>query len=466
MLLFRIQMFVVNPDAAEASGVTTRILFGSCNKVDAPQPLWPHILGRKPDVWIWGGDNIYADVPSFHAFPVPGVDTMPADPPRLKELYAKQLQEPGYQQLLHSSAALVGTWDDHDFGLNDGDRRYPWRNESQAAFLDFIGEPPGSPRRQQRGVFTSRRFDFAGGSVLVVLLDLRYHRDPYGTPNGDFLGEEQWQWLEGTLTNSTADVHLLVTSLQFLEGRHGAGENWPRFPEARQRFLDLLARLRVSAPVLLSGDVHLAELGMGSCSGGRLLEVTSSGMTHSWGTRDASFNNPLLGFSMHAFMVLAQAVVPWRYQMHEPSTDSAMYYLGLNFGELELDWQRRSLAVRIIGDDGLPRLQRLFQFQDLGIGRLGAEGAQDFAPERGEAEVWRVGLGMAILAGTPLLCMLGFFGLFCLGAWRCQRALRRFHQTSEPDSMSESGSESDSSDTGSPSEPSGRDRPLFLLQIR
>lgn len=37
------------------------IAFGSCNKVSLPNLLWDDIRGTNPDVWIWGGDNIYAD---------------------------------------------------------------------------------------------------------------------------------------------------------------------------------------------------------------------------------------------------------------------------------------------------------------------------------------------------------------------------------------------------------------------
>lgn len=42
-----------------------RIMFGSCNKVgkEPPleQPFWPLIEERKPDAWIWAGDNVYVD---------------------------------------------------------------------------------------------------------------------------------------------------------------------------------------------------------------------------------------------------------------------------------------------------------------------------------------------------------------------------------------------------------------------
>lgn len=41
----------------------TRIAFGSCSKVEQPQPLWDVMLKREPlpSVFMWGGDNVYAD---------------------------------------------------------------------------------------------------------------------------------------------------------------------------------------------------------------------------------------------------------------------------------------------------------------------------------------------------------------------------------------------------------------------
>lgn len=57
-----------------------RIMFGSCNKnrpeePQLDQPFWPIIEEKKPDAWIWGGDNVYVDarrnrgwLPSAEAF--------------------------------------------------------------------------------------------------------------------------------------------------------------------------------------------------------------------------------------------------------------------------------------------------------------------------------------------------------------------------------------------------------------
>ena len=45
------------------NGKLDRMAFGSCNRQDAPQPLWSPIFADRPDLWIWMGDNIYGDSP-------------------------------------------------------------------------------------------------------------------------------------------------------------------------------------------------------------------------------------------------------------------------------------------------------------------------------------------------------------------------------------------------------------------
>ena len=37
------------------------IAFGSCNRHTAKNNLWDDVLASNPNVWIWGGDIVYAD---------------------------------------------------------------------------------------------------------------------------------------------------------------------------------------------------------------------------------------------------------------------------------------------------------------------------------------------------------------------------------------------------------------------
>lgn len=44
---------------------------------------------------------------------------------------------------------IVGVWDDHDFGIENGDKHFEHKEEMMELWLDFIGEPKNSPRRTQ-----------------------------------------------------------------------------------------------------------------------------------------------------------------------------------------------------------------------------------------------------------------------------------------------------------------------------
>jgi alkaline phosphatase D len=42
---------------------------------------------------------------------------------------------------------VIGTWDDHDYGVNDGDINYINKHLMRDIFLDFVDEPDDSERR-------------------------------------------------------------------------------------------------------------------------------------------------------------------------------------------------------------------------------------------------------------------------------------------------------------------------------
>ena len=53
------QYFKIYADSKKKNEI--KIAFGSCNKQDRKQVLWSSVIKEKPDVWVWLGDNIYAD---------------------------------------------------------------------------------------------------------------------------------------------------------------------------------------------------------------------------------------------------------------------------------------------------------------------------------------------------------------------------------------------------------------------
>lgn len=252
----------------------TTIALGSCSRQDLPQVMWPYVLNQSPDLWVWLGDNIYGDSEDMAV---------------LKEKYERQKWEPNYQRM-QSEMDIIGIWDDHDYGVNDGGKEFRKRTESRDLMFDFLDVPKNHPAWKREGGYQSYVYGTGDRKVKLILLDARYFRDPVKRVNGrylpneqgDVLGEAQWDWLEKELTNSDAAVHILASGIQLLPEEHRF-EKWANFPAARQRLLDLIARTKPRNAFHLSGDRHIAEISKVEIPGyGPFFDFTSSGLTHSY----------------------------------------------------------------------------------------------------------------------------------------------------------------------------------------
>ncbi len=256
------------------------IAFGSCNNQRLENPLWPAILQNEPDLFIWVGDIVYADTEDMDV---------------MRSSYELLKKDPPYSSFL-KKVPVDGTWDDHDYGSNDGGLEYPKKDSVQQILLDFLDVPAESLRRSRKGVYHSRDLLVRDSLIRVLFLDTRYFRtgltsDPEGkkryVPNtygeGTILGEEQWNWLEKQLQGSGASFHIIVSSIQFLSDRHGF-ETWGNMPHEVERMKKLLEDTKARGVLFLSGDRHIAEISRTEIHGlgYPLIDFTSSGMTHAY----------------------------------------------------------------------------------------------------------------------------------------------------------------------------------------
>jgi alkaline phosphatase D len=281
-----------------------RIAFGSCNDMARPQRLWDSILALSPQLWVWMGDNIYADT---------------EDPARFRMLYEQTLAHPGYARLRRATTVL-GTWDDHDYGHDNAGSEYPARQLAQRLLLDFLDEPAGSPRRKQAGVYAAYDYGRGPHKVRLILLDTRYHRDPPGD-GADILGEAQWSFLRDKLTQSPARVHIIGSSIQVLAEQH-PHEKWANFPASRARLLSLVRESGAHNVVFISGDRHFAELSRLVQAGQPpLYDLTSSSLSR-----------------------------PFKSPNEENPLRVGEVYDDVNFGLLEIDWGARELTLQVRGE--------------------------------------------------------------------------------------------------------------------
>lgn len=265
------------------------ITFGSCNKQYKNNILWDDILALQPNVWIWGGDNIYSDTNNME---------------KLKNDYEQQNKQEGYTDIV-KNIPIMATWDDHDYGLNDGGTEFEQKKGSQEAFLDFLNVANDSPRRKKEGVYHSKTFTTTKGSVKIIVLDTRYFRtaltkstsankryQPNEYGKGTMLGTVQWNWLKDELNNSTADFTILVSSIQVLSNKHGF-EKWANFPHEVDKLFNLIASSKAKNVIILSGDRHISEFSKKTDTNISypIVDFTSSGLTHSY-SKFKSEENP------------------------------------------------------------------------------------------------------------------------------------------------------------------------------
>ena len=74
-------------------------------------------------------------------------------------------------------------------------------------------------------------------------------------------------------------MRLIASSIQIIPDQKGMDE-WGNFPLERKKLFDLIDRTGAKGIILLSGNVHFAELSKTDASDYPLYELTSSGMTH------------------------------------------------------------------------------------------------------------------------------------------------------------------------------------------
>ncbi len=303
-----------------------RICFGSCCNQEKLQPIWPSILAQDPQLFLFLGDNIYADTYDINV---------------MREKYARQTDN---YAAIRNQCDVLAIWDDHDYGQNDAGSEYPLKEASRDLFLQFWGDDPSNSRRRDNdGIYHAAYYGPEDKRVQVLMPDLRFHRDPAERVGhlenasrllrkmGPYsvldeqrsqLSDQQWQWLEQQL-RQPAKVRIIASSLQFLADYTG-WEAWAQYPGDRQRMIDLIEKTGAQGVIFISGDTHWGEISrQATDTPYPLYDVTSSGLTETW-----------------------SQVSPNRYRMNDT------FYAEENFGEINIDWQQAdpeiSLSVRDI----------------------------------------------------------------------------------------------------------------------
>lgn len=293
----------------------TRVAFGSCNEQTKDQSYWRLIAQDQPQLWIWLGDNIYADRANID---VRG------------QWYSAQKNN-GFYKSFTDQVPVIGTWDDHDFFDGGADAGYAEKDASKQLMLDFLDVPADDPLRSRPGVFQNHVFGPVGKRTQLIMLDLRYFMER-PKARRSLLGELQWKFLEDSIRENPADLLIIGSSLNVCSRITVAGlEGWHAFANERQRLYDLLASIDTPA-ILLSGDRHMGEIYRIVLGNGKpLYEVMSSGLTHAFGIKlpNKERQGEMVGKKNFGFLEIDWTSTGPQVKMQLRSTEKAAIYQNL-----------------------------------------------------------------------------------------------------------------------------------------
>jgi alkaline phosphatase D len=230
------------------------------------QPPVPHNVATfqqmdadHPDFVIIGGD-----------FGHKNVGTLEDKRQVFKDLYSFHSTAGRYDSFVNQILRrypVAHMWDDHDYGKNNGNKMYPYKQLTYQVLTEYF------PTYALSQYGDWQKFTYA--QTEFFLLDSRSQRDPNREPDGplksmldgDNLGAEgQLEWLEQGLLSSTAVWKFIVTPVVFNKTLPKQ-DSWYGFGYEREQLAQFIRSHAISNVILLSGDAHFGAIDNGTNSG-------------------------------------------------------------------------------------------------------------------------------------------------------------------------------------------------------
>ncbi len=223
-------------------GGRVTVSFASC--VDSePNKIWNEMAALGTETVFLMGDTPYIDSSDL------GV---------VRDRHRKFLQVPGLTAL-GAHTPVVGTWDDHDFGRNNGNGRNMMSGKglTRQAFKEYRAHSQFGNGRE--GVY--HKVDL--GMIEVFLLDPRYFSQTGSSPvdpsQPTGFGNDQWHWLLQSLRESQAPFKVLACGAIWQDKKNQETDDLFTYWYERDALLDYIKSEKIGGVVLLGGDIHVAR---------------------------------------------------------------------------------------------------------------------------------------------------------------------------------------------------------------
>ncbi|MDG1873496.1 MAG: alkaline phosphatase D family protein [Mariniblastus sp.] len=223
-------------------GQVVTAAFVSCVN-DSTDPVWKEMAKHELNLLCLGGDTPYADTGNL------------AD---LRQKHRHLLQRPNLADM-GRSISVVGTWDDHDFGLNNanGKRDAALKSNTRRALMEYRAHDQFGSGNE--GIF--HKTD--QGALEVFLLDARWYSQTSASPvdanQSTCFGKTQWQWLLENLRQSKAPFKILLQGQIWQDKKNGETDDMQTYYAERDALLDFIKTEKISGVVLVGGDIHVSR---------------------------------------------------------------------------------------------------------------------------------------------------------------------------------------------------------------
>lgn len=238
--------------------------------------MWAQLEKQDPDFIILDGDVVYID----------GFEFAPRKTATATDIWQRYIDSFQIIPLYHWTKLkpIFATWDDHDFGTNDGDSSFPSKSDSQKLFRQLFWGAENDSQYETSGEGVSAHIKIFGQNFY--LMDDRserkpnkgFHQEKYG-----HWGKNQHEWLI-TKLKANPEPSWIINGNQIFNFK---GLDFKEAMQANHgaEFDLLISELKtLKQPIgFLSGDVHFTEIVSipKDYLGYETFEITSSSM-HSY----------------------------------------------------------------------------------------------------------------------------------------------------------------------------------------
>ncbi|MDB2673698.1 alkaline phosphatase D family protein [Akkermansiaceae bacterium] len=228
-------------DASRKTKVKAVLL--SCVKKKDTAPVWEEIGRLDPDLLCLSGDTPYVDTTNLA---------------KIRAKHRAFLQEAPLARLGRGTP-VVGTWDDHDFGLNNGNGLSlgTGAKATRKGFVEYrahanFGTGDG-------GVY--HKSDL--GALEIFHLDPRSFSQlspsPVDPSQPTCFGKGQWAWIKKSLKESKALFKVLSMGAIWQDKKNGETDDMFTYWYERDALLDFIKEEGIKGVVLHGGDIHVSR---------------------------------------------------------------------------------------------------------------------------------------------------------------------------------------------------------------